>query len=116
MGYCSNVALCLSPKGEAQLQEALSSQNPEVRDFVEQYADQAFQCDGASLRIWYAQKWDADFNDCATFVDEFVSQLSFTDFRFYKIGEYLDDIEDSGGYFDNPFRFHVVRSFAIESS
>ncbi len=121
MGYCSHVALCLSPAGEAAFQKeyaaalrAPESDFPSDSENILNHPDGHYEKQGASLRIWEAVKWyKKEFPDLR-FLHDFLDELPCDDWIFRRYGEELDDIERDGMYYDNPFNIRITRSFAFE--
>lgn len=121
MGYCSHVALCLSPAGEAAFQEeygaalrAPESELPPDSENLLSHPDGHYEKQGASLRTWEAVKWYKEDFPELRFLHNFIDEHHYEDCLFLRYGEELDDIEKDGGYYDNPFNLRFARSFAFE--
>jgi hypothetical protein len=123
MGYCSYVALCLSPTAEAAFQKEYGAASrtpvfdlpPDSDNFLN-HPDRHYEKQGASLRIWEAVKWYRDDFPELRFLHNFIDEQSYEDCLFLRYGEDLDDIEKDGGYYDNPFNIRLSRSFSFEVS
>ena len=117
MGYCSYVALCVSPVGETDLMKEYSSAvadlSPEEQDDLTSLVmapDQRLEIEGSVLRIWEATKWYVEERASVKFIDSFVDD-HFKDARLLRYGENEDDAEITGGYDDNPFSIRIERRF-----
>lgn len=113
MGYYSDAALCLSPTGSQRLGDELararSLENQEDIFHIESFFDSSalkVESEDAVLYVWKRLKWyehmAAEFPHIR-FTRDFVNQLEPQDFLFMRIGEEIEDIEEKGMYFDNPF-------------
>lgn len=123
MGYCSYVALCLSPVGEEEFRKeynaslefspgsALSEVKPE--DSLLNYPDEHYEKHGATLRIWEEVKWYEDEFAELRFIHDFIGD-HWDDCLLLRFGEELDDSEREGSYFENPFGLCIRRSFGFE--
>lgn len=117
MGYCSYVALCVSPVGEADLMKeystAIAGLEPEERDDLTTLVmepDHKLEIEGSVLRIWEAAKWYVEERASVKFIDSFVDD-HFADTRLLRYGENEDDAEITGGYDGNPFQIRIERRF-----
>lgn len=122
MGYCSYVALCVTPVGESDLMKeysaAIAGLDPEEQDDLTTLVmepDQRFEIEGSVLRIWEATKWYVEERASVKFIDSFVDE-HFHDARLLRYGENEDDAEISGGYDDNPFQIRIERRFRFRGS
>ena len=116
MGYYSDVALCLSLAGAQKLEDELAKvrmlknmENQEDMEQIESFFDSSalkVESEDAVLYVWKRLKWyehmAAEFPHIR-FMRDFVNQLEPQDFLFMRIGEEIEDIEEKGMYFDNPF-------------
>ncbi len=116
MGYYSDVALCLSLAGAQKLEDELAKvrmlknmENQEDMEQIESFFDSSalkVESEDAVLYVWKRLKWyehmPAEFPHIH-FTQDFVNQLEPQDFLFMRIGEEIEDIEEKGMYFDNPF-------------
>ena len=117
MGYCSYVALCVSPVGETDLMKeynsAVAGLAPEEQDDLTSLVmqpDQRLEIEGSVLRIWEAAKWYVEERASVKFIDSFVDD-HFENARLLRYGENEDDAEITGGYDDNPFQIRIERRF-----
>ena len=117
MGYCSYVALCVSPVGETDLMKeynsALADLEPEEQESLTSLImepDQHLEIEGSVLRIWEARKWYVEEFTSVKFIDTFVDN-HFDDTRLLRYGEEYDDIETNGDYLHNPFQIRIERRF-----
>jgi hypothetical protein len=100
MGYCSEVALAFSAEMEKEFLKKLKKQNPEVQRGID--GADFYTKDGCTLRVWQMVKWYTDFPE-VQFIEDFINSLDddgdeavAEQYRFLRIGENLDDIEDRG--------------------
>jgi hypothetical protein len=121
MGYCSYVALCFSPAGEAAFQKeygaalrAPKSDFPPDSESILKHPDSHYEKQGATLRIWEAVKWHKEDLPELLFLHGFIDELGYRDRLFLRYGEELGDTEKDGGYYENPFNLTLTRSFAFE--
>ncbi|MDL2216365.1 hypothetical protein LJB81_01365 [Desulfovibrio sp. OttesenSCG-928-M14] len=120
MGYCSYVALCVSPVGETDLLKeysaAIAGLEPEEQDDLTSLVmepDHKLENEGSVLRIWEATKWYVEERASVKFIDSFVDE-HFHDARLLRYGENEDDAEITGGYDDNPFQIRIERRFRFK--
>lgn len=120
MGYCSYVALCVSPVGETDLLKeysaAIAGLEPEEQDDLTSLVmepDHKLEIEGSVLRIWEATKWYVEERASVKFIDSFVDE-HFHDARLLRYGENEDDAEITGGYDDNPFQIRIERRFRFK--
>jgi hypothetical protein len=123
MGYCSYVALCLSPAGEAAFRKEYGAalrvsecDLPLDPENLLSHPDGHYEQQGASLRIWNAVKWYRDEFPELRFLHTFIDEQPYENWIFLRYGEELADIEREGGYYDNPFNLRFSRSFAFDVS
>lgn len=121
MGYYSDVALCLTRAGAAQLATAIEAR---VGSTTENFASIAIKdliggepahkdaATGAVAFFWSGTKWYADFEEVA-FVENFMADLEYEDYYFIRVGEDYDDIEVNGGFWDNPLGMCLVRGITF---
>lgn len=121
MGYRSKAALCLTAEGEQRLQKKLSEVEKTTstdyfttgKSFTENFAVRK-DADGAVLRHWDWYKWYSEFPEIQ-FITEFMNELDYSDYYFCRIGENIDDIECTGGFYENPFMLHVFVDLSFSS-
>ena len=116
MGYRSDVGLALSKTGAIRLEEKLASLDKDsethfnVTEFLE-YAQKHLKHEesGAELYLWDYLKWYDSFSD-VRFIEELMNELEWDDFLFLRIGEDMNDNEENGGFWDNPFELSILRT------
>ncbi len=122
MGYYSDVALCLTKAGAAQLAtviEARVGSSPEnfassaIKDLLGGEPAHKDAATGAVAFCWSGMKWYADFEEVA-FVESFMADLEYEDYYFIRVGEDYDDIEVNGGFWDNPLGMCLVRGITFD--
>lgn len=121
MGYYSDVALCLTKAGAAQLATAIEARvgrSPTdfacsaIKDLVGGEPACKDAATGAVAFCWSGMKWYADFEEVA-FVENFMADLEYTEYYFIRVGEDYDDIEVIGGFWDNPLGMRIERRIAM---
>ncbi len=123
MGYYSDVALALTRDGVRKLNEKLSdaSIDAETRKDAANLLASASKhlVDGDSgSEVWYWRdiKWytsDPQYCPDVCFIDKFLCELDFEDFRFMRVGEDDDDTEAHGGFVNDPFDLTLSRSISF---
>lgn len=124
MGYYSDVALALTKVGVEALNKKLASietgttqQNTYSKFFdgaIKSFLDKE---SGAKAWLLTGIKWYADDTEYypeANFVEEFLNSLDEDDYCFLRIGEDIDDIEERGSFFDNPFGMYILRKIVFD--
>jgi len=105
MCYYSDVALLLGKEADGELRVALVKAPEEVRQLFKGQPPEVDAKTGLRLRHWEHVKWQ---DEVAEFVDEFISTLNDSQYRFLRLGEAFGDLDDSGGIYDSPFALEVV--------
>ena len=122
MGYYSDVALCLTKAGAAQLATAIKarvSSTPTdfacsaIKDLIGGEPAHKDVDSGAVAFFWSCIKWYADFAAVA-FVENFMADLEDTEYYFIRVGEDYDDIEVNGGFWDNPLGMRFARGITFD--
>lgn len=119
MGYRSSVALALTAKGAQAMKAAIATLDTEtsllVTDFIN-YADKhAFEPESkAEAFLWDSVKWYEDYPE-VNFFERLMRDLDDEDYCFIRIGEYLDDTEVEGDFFENPFDIDLVRDISFDN-
>lgn len=119
MGYRSDVGLALTRHGVETLENRLASLEigEEVRKRIREffaYADKHAKDEEIGHEAWYWDylKWyaydPAHFPE-VDFIEKLLSELSYEDFRFIRIGEDYDDTEMRGGFWEKPFDIELGR-------
>ena len=122
MGYRSDVALCLTAEAEQTLRSRLnkvqkthsSGDVTALREFIT--SPQTFKEEnGVTLRYWSWCKWYLEA-PVISFMDNFMANLEYSSYLFYRIGDELDDIERDGGFYENPFELNVSVTIDFNSN
>lgn len=116
MGYYSDIAFVLSPEAAQKLdhllrQEAEDSDNTQAIRYAETTRESA---DGSRLYYWDLVKWYPEFPEIA-WIEDFRDSLPSDDFLFIRLGEYLNDVEELGTYYGNPFGVSVHREITFHN-
>ncbi len=114
MGYYSEVALCLDAKAYAHFEAELATQSDHIRSEVKDLISWAKRLDnnGNILFHWDFVKWYESF-PCVGFIMNHLNSLPselMDSYCFSRIGEELDDNEQQGHHWDNPFEVMIERS------
>lgn len=122
MGYRSDVGLCLSAEGMAELDKALATLDAsnDYEADMKGYIHDLFKPDlakkdasGAAAWLWPDLKWYSDYED-VQFVETFLKSLDEDYYYFLRIGEDIDDTEEQGWFWDNPFGMRLERSIQFD--
>lgn len=115
MGYRSDVALVLSPKGiealNAVLQDAnLSEDSRTSLGCLLQKADDKKEDASTGAKFWYWEwiKWYLEYPDIHL-LEDVLSKLDPWEYRFIRIGEDQSDTDVIGDYDEKPFCMEVIR-------
>jgi len=116
MGYRSDVGLALSKAGAEQLREELRALNKNSETFSETTAflnatdkHLKHEATGAELYLWSWLKWYEHYPD-VRFMEDLMGKLESDDFLFLRIGEDMNDNEERGSFWDNPFELSILRT------
>jgi len=116
MGYRSDVGLALSKAGADRLQEKLNSLDKDseiffnVTELLEYaYKHMKHEQTGSELYLWDYLKWYDSFPD-VRFFEDLMNELESDDFLFLRIGEDMNDNEERGSFWDNPFELSILRT------
>ena len=120
MGYRSDVALVLTFDGVQFFHSRLKDDDIyiSVQNFLNR-ADEHYVDTATGAEVWYWEwiKWYAG-DICAytepTVIEEILGLLDEKDFRFIRLGEEDDDVQNRGMFFDNPFNVDIVRYINVE--
>ena len=126
MGYRSEVGLALTKEGVEALEIKLASPEIEegdrqrIREFFA-YADKHAKDEERGHEAWYWgwYKWYPDDPVCfpeVDFVEKLMAELVDDNFRFIRIGEYYDDIEVRGCFWENPFDMELGRYISFSEA
>lgn len=122
MGYRSDIGLCLSARGMEELNKALAALDAGTDCTQEEktWIHELFTCpapknsaDGAGAWAWDGLKWYTDYRD-VQWVEDFLNGLNEEDYYFLRIGDDIDDTEERGWLWDNPFGMRLVRSIQFD--
>ena len=116
MGYRSDVGLALSKSGALRLQEKLNALDKTSESYIQatnllEYAHKHQKHDesGAELFLWDYLKWYEHYPD-VHFMEALMNELESDDFLFLRIGEDMNDNEERGNFWDNPFELTILRT------
>lgn len=114
MGYRSEVALCLNKNGISTLNDMLEKANKETQKIVHDLlaqSDKHLADSKTSCEVWFWDwiKWYPDY-PAIKFLENLFNEIDMENFLFIRIGEYSDDSEIQGAYWDNPFGIYLSRS------
>ena len=126
MGYRSDVGLALTKEGVEALENRLASPETDeearrrISEFFD-YADKHAKDEERGHEAWYWSwyKWYPDDPVCfpeVDFVEKLMAELVDDNFRFIRIGEYYDDIEVRGCFWENPFDMEVKRHIGFSEA
>ena len=122
MGYRSEVCIAMTDDATRLFRTILDHlpSSHEVHDLVvhadshshhlikkDQHKDPATDCD--SRMYWDSVKW-YDGYDCVGFIEEFMESIPEEDYRFVRIGEESDDVQEAGDYWESDV--HIQRSIS----
>ena len=116
MGYRSDIGLALTKEGADRLQDKLNSLDKSSDTFSNvttllEYAHkhQKHEESGAELLLWDYLKWYDSFPEIR-FFENLMGELEWDDFLFLRIGEDMNDNEEKGNFWDNPFELTILRT------
>ena len=116
MGYRSDVGLALSKAGAFRLYEKLNFLDKNSDSYIQttnllEYAHkhQKHEKSGAELFLWDYLKWYDSFPEIR-FFENLMGELEWDDFLFLCIGEDMNDNEEKGSFWDNPFELTILRT------
>lgn len=116
MGYRSDIGLSLTKEGADRLQDKLNALDKSSDIFSNvttllEYAHkhQKHEESGAELLLWDYLKWYDSFPE-VRFFEDLMSELEPEDFLFLRIGEDINDNEEKGSFWDNPFELTILRT------
>ena len=121
MGYYSEVALCLNKNAHDKMLEKLETQDEDTKTHVQDLLKDAqkFVFDGDTLYHWLWVKW-YDYFPCVGFIEKVLGELpddyeATEQYKFMRVGEELEDNEERGSYYENPFDAEVGRSIIFNA-
>lgn len=122
MGYRSDIGICLSTNGMEELKKALTALDAGTACSQEEktWIHELFTCPapksspyGAGAWSWDGLKWYTDYRD-VQWVEDFLGSFNDEDYYFLRIGDDIDDTEERGYFWDNPFGMSLSRSIHFD--
>ena len=115
MSEYSNVGICLTNTGRLALDskihalEAGDEKTRHIRNLLN-IADTKLDDEesGAVAWLWDSVKWYMDYDD-VSFIEKLLQELDDTEYLFIRIGEFNDDTDIRGTFWDNPFSMNLIR-------
>ena len=118
MGYCSDVSLVMTRKLFSRMLQAI----PEAAREMIGCADRSQVSADAVLLFWQGVKWETRLSNQIRYFLDMTDESERDEngeepFRYHyiRIGENTQDIDELGGYWDNPFDTEVIRTIGINS-
>jgi len=126
--YYSEVALCFSCDAIERLNLFIESSSPEKRKILTNFISlaQSYHQNGAICFVWKPVKWydelipnmtdetDAQIK-ASKIIKSFFDNIASEDFLWLRMGEFDDDIEKLGSFYNNPFNLSVKREVIIHT-
>ena len=113
MGYRSNVSLVLTRDAFAEMCKTI----PEHLNKLVEMTDDFLQKENAFLFRWNYIKWVEDsYYPEINAVYRLLNSLDNDQYRFCRIGEDNEDVEERGEYYYNPFETGIVREIHSDVS
>ncbi len=121
MGYRSDVCIALTRQGREALKLLLTSlgrtEAKALRGFLS--AADFHRVDTktkAAVWLWRNIKW---YEESETLPEvyqlaQLLRGLALEDYRFLRLGEYPDDVEDQGQFWNTLFDMHIVREIVVK--
>ena len=109
MGSRSDVTLVVKRDMFASMWKEI----PEAMKTVTEYTEDMLQKDGSFLLNWLDVKWYEEYPGCGAvmkFIENYQDESSY---YFVRTGEALDDNEEHGQFYDNPFEVCIRRHIEI---
>lgn len=117
MGYRSDVCLCLKKSILHEFDVRLVQSEPDKSETVSAFMKTAESitnnASGDRLWFWRDVKWDLDFAEVA-FIEAFMDEVPQTDYLFIRVGDYIEDNEIRGWYYQNNFDLRLKRTIEFE--
>ena len=120
MGYLSEVVIVLNKAGIEELDKKLA-ELPDGEDkecvihcldtMANRYRSGAFE-----LLQWRSIKWYSNYDGYrgASLLNGLIYNITYSNYRFIRVGEEYDDVEMRGGLYNNPFDVRVERTIRFE--
>lgn len=119
MGYRSDVGLALTKEAVITLHHKLSKMDKNsvayqnVIDMLTYPEKHHTDTDsGAEVYLWSSQKWYHGYPEI-DFFEQLMDSLDPEQYFFCYIGENLDDAEERGEFWDNPFDLGILRTITM---
>ena len=113
MGYRSDVIVVL--RNDVVIPEEVQKAFFEDCEFKLIGSFEGHQCFIRNQIKWYADSaGENDYYHHVWIVDQFLKNLEYEQYRFFRIGEDSDDIEYEGGFYEEPFNIGIRREFYYE--
>lgn len=110
MGYYSDVALVLSAHGIAKLStytKGTPKNNTNIR-LINHPDKHLVDSSGAELFYWNSVKWYEDFPE-VQWIETFINSMKQEEYLLIRVGEFIDDVEEQGTFYSNPFDVRFSR-------
>ena len=121
MGYRSDVCIALTRQGREALKQLLTSlgrtEAKALRSFLSVADFHRMDTKSkAAVWLWKNIKW---YEESETLPEvyqlaQLLRGLALEDYRFLRLGEYPDDVEDQGQFWNTPFDMHIVREIVVK--
>ena len=117
MGYYSDVALVLSAHATAKLFKYTKSkpQNNINTNLINHPEKHLKDSSGAEFFYWESVKWYEDFPE-VQWIEKFINSLKQDEYLFIRVGELIDDVEELGTFYSNPFDVRFSRQILFRES
>lgn len=108
----SEVALALTKKAASYFDKRLSRLNDnrsvlELFDSADNHS--VDKVTGAEMWHWNHTNWNPKMFDNCKIVEGIIHDLPVEEYKFFRLGDYMDDHEDWGHFYNNPFNLGVHR-------
>ena len=117
MGYYSDVLLVLSTQGIAKLStytKSISKNNTNTY-LINHTEKHLISSSGEELFYWKSVKWYEDFSE-VQWIEKFINSLELNEYLFIRVGEFIDDVEELGTFYSNPFDVRFSRQIIFRES
>lgn len=117
MGYYSDVALVLSAHATAKLLTYMKNkpQNNININLINHPEKHLKDSSGEELFYWESVKWYEDFPE-VQWIEKFINSLKQDEYLFIRVGEFIDDVEELGTFYSNPFDVRFSRQIIFRES
>ena len=117
MGYYSDVVLVLSAHATAKIStytKRTPKNNTNTR-LINHPKKHLVDSSGAELFYWNSVKWYEDFPE-VQWIEKFINYLKQEEYLFIRVGEFIDDVEEQGTFYSNPFDVRFSRQIIFRES